>query len=145
MPPKMKPLYCLVHGDIEDYVFGIKYDKNTTVDELRDLIKDKLSPSLDHVSVKDLTIYQVSIDLTTQNPQRAALGNLNANIVNDLGGQELTPMDTLGEQFPEPANKHIHVIVEVPVFPGTAGKWILLLFIIFLSWGESRRILKKQV
>src|SRR3954467_9841816 len=111
MPPKKAPLYCLVHGDPEGSVFGIKYDKNTTVDELKDAIKVKLSPFLDGVSVKDLTLYQVNIDLNTQNPQRTAVTNPNANIVGDLGGQVLRPMDNIEEKFLTPAYGHIHVIV----------------------------------
>ncbi|CAI2194310.1 10630_t:CDS:1, partial [Funneliformis geosporum] len=54
--------------DPESSVFGIKYDKNTTVDEIRDAIKDKSSPILDDISVKDLTLYQVNINLAMQNP-----------------------------------------------------------------------------
>ncbi|CAG8568984.1 7693_t:CDS:2 [Acaulospora morrowiae] len=117
MPPKKAPIYCLVHGDPENSVFGIKYDKNTTVDELKDAIKVKLSPLLDGVSVKDLTLYQVNIDLNTQNLQRTALTNPNANIVGDMGGQVLRPMDNIEEKFPTPANGHIHVIVDVPAPP----------------------------
>ncbi|CAG8474991.1 4125_t:CDS:10 [Ambispora gerdemannii] len=66
------------------------------------------------------TLYQINIDLITQNPQRTVLGNPNADIVNDLGGQVLRPMDTIEEKFSAPANNHIHVTVEVPAFPDTA-------------------------
>jgi len=62
------PLYCLVSGDPEISVFGIKYDKNMTVDRFRDAIKNKLSPLLDGVAVKDLPLYQVDINLTMANP-----------------------------------------------------------------------------
>ena len=55
------------------------------------------------------------------NAQRAALSDPNTNIVNDLGGQLLSSLDTIEEKFPTLANKHIHVIIEV-----TAGVYCLL-------------------
>ncbi|CAG8443941.1 6463_t:CDS:2 [Acaulospora morrowiae] len=113
MPPKKALLFCLVHGDPESSAFGIKYDKIMTVDELKDVIKNRLYPLLDDVSVKDLTLYKVDINTTTQSPQRTTLNNPNYNIVNDLGGQMLSPMDTMEEKFPAPTKKHIHVIVDV--------------------------------
>src|SRR4051812_1952474 len=70
MPPKKAPLYCLVHGDPEGSVFGIKYDKNTTVDDLRKVIWKEEVEVPEHVKAKDLTLYQVNIDFNTQNPQR---------------------------------------------------------------------------
>ncbi|CAB4438598.1 unnamed protein product [Rhizophagus irregularis] len=115
MPPKKIPLFCLVHGNPETSAFGIKYDKNTTVDELKDAILIKKKNAFANIDSPDLTLYQVNIDLTTQNAQRTALGNPNVNIVNDLGGQVLSPVDTIEENFPAPTNKHIYVIVMVPV------------------------------
>ncbi|CAI2192417.1 16070_t:CDS:2 [Funneliformis geosporum] len=46
MPSKKTPIYCLLHRDPESSVFGIKYDKNTTVDEIRDAIKDKSNANI---------------------------------------------------------------------------------------------------
>ncbi|POG74844.1 hypothetical protein GLOIN_2v1770899 [Rhizophagus irregularis DAOM 181602=DAOM 197198] len=114
MPPKKAPIYCLVHGNPESSVFRIKYDKNMTIDELRKVIwKEKIEVP-EHVKAKDLILYQVDINLNTQNLKRTALGNQDANIVNDLGGQVLSPMDTIKEIFPVLANKHIYIIVCVP-------------------------------
>ncbi|PKC06418.1 hypothetical protein RhiirA5_482863 [Rhizophagus irregularis] len=110
MPPKKIPLFCLVHGNPETS----KYDKNTTVDELKDAILIKKKNAFANIDSPDLTLYQVNIDLTTQNAQRTAFGNPNVNIVNDLGGQVLSPVDTIEENFPAPTNKHIYVIVMVP-------------------------------
>ncbi|CAG8436529.1 6208_t:CDS:2 [Ambispora gerdemannii] len=115
MPPKKVPIYCLVHGDPEVSVFGIKYDKNTTVDDLRKVIWKEEVEVPEHVKAKDLTLYQVDIDLNTQNPQRTALTDPNANIANDLGGQLLMPTRKVEAIFTTaPADNHIHIIVEVP-------------------------------
>ncbi|CAB4399663.1 unnamed protein product [Rhizophagus irregularis] len=122
MPPKKTPIYCLVHRDPESSVFRIKYDKNTTIDELRKVIWNEEVEVPKHVKAKDLILYQVDIDLNTQNLKRTTLGNWDANIVNDLGGQVLSPMDTIEEIFPVLANKHIYVIVCVPDVAGTYGQ-----------------------
>src|SRR5438270_12390654 len=79
MPPKKASIYCLVHGDPEGSVFGVKYDKNTTVDDLRKVIWKEEVEVPKHVKAKDLTLYKVNIDLSLQNPQRTALTEPNAN------------------------------------------------------------------
>ncbi|CAG8486929.1 30764_t:CDS:2 [Gigaspora margarita] len=119
----MLPLYCLVHGDPVNSVFGIKYDKNMTVDELRSVIWEKVEAPK-HVKAKDLLLYQVNIDLTTQNPQRTFLSNPDANIVTDLGGQLLSPIE---EKFLAPVNKHVNIIIDLPTLP------CLLLVIIIIN------------
>ncbi|CAB4412951.1 unnamed protein product [Rhizophagus irregularis] len=119
MPPKKAPIYCLVNGDPENSVFGIKYDKNTTVDELKEIIYTKKKNAFADIDYPDLTLYKVNINLNTDNPQRTALTTPNATIVGDFGGQVLRPMDNIEEKFPTPANGHIHVIVDVPAVPAT--------------------------
>ncbi|GES93802.1 crinkler (CRN) family protein [Rhizophagus clarus] len=121
MPPKKAPIYCLVNGDPENSVFGIKYDKNTTVDELKEIIYTKKKNAFADIDYPDLTLYKVNINLNTDNPQRTALTTPNATIVGDFGGQVLRPMDNIEEKFPTPANGHIHVIVDVPAVPATIG------------------------
>ncbi|GET55338.1 uncharacterized protein OCT59_014370 [Rhizophagus irregularis] len=90
MPPKKAPIYCLVNGDPENSVFGIKYDKNTTVDELKEIIYTKKKNAFADIDYPDLTLYKV-----------------------------LRPMDNIEEKFPTPANGHIHIIVDVPAVPAT--------------------------
>ena len=126
MPPKKAPLFCFVRGDPETSVFAVNYNEVQTFCELREVIEQKIETP-GYVKAKDLILYQVDIDLTTQNPQRTALRNPNLNIVNDLGGQVLSSVDTIEEKFPRPANKHIHIIVNVPTLPA-AGKRTLLPF-----------------
>ncbi|CAB5371424.1 unnamed protein product [Rhizophagus irregularis] len=90
MPPKKAPIYCLVNGDPENSVFGIKYDKNTTVDELKEIIYTKKKNAFADIDYPDLTLYKV-----------------------------LRPMDNIEEKFPTPANGHIHIIIDVPAVPAT--------------------------
>ncbi|POG68145.1 hypothetical protein GLOIN_2v1639645 [Rhizophagus irregularis DAOM 181602=DAOM 197198] len=68
MPPKKAPIYCLVNGDPENSVFGIKYDKNTTVDELKEIIYTKKKNAFADIDYPDLTLYKVNINLNTDNP-----------------------------------------------------------------------------
>ncbi|CAB4480840.1 unnamed protein product [Rhizophagus irregularis] len=93
MPPKKAPIYCLVNGDPENSVFGIKYDKNTTVDELKEIIYTKKKNAFADIDYPDLTLYKV-----------------------------LRPMDNIEEKFPTPANGHIHIIIDVPAVPATIAR-----------------------
>ncbi|RIA93619.1 hypothetical protein C1645_735389 [Glomus cerebriforme] len=110
----MPNLYCLIHGNPELSLFRIKYDKNTIIADLKKVIWME-EVKVEQVKSKDLILYQVNIDLTTENLQRTALSNKNANIVNDLGGQVLRPIDNVEEKFSETDNKHINIIVDVPI------------------------------
>ncbi|RIB18744.1 hypothetical protein C2G38_2183725 [Gigaspora rosea] len=96
MPPKkvqLVQLCCLVHGDPEISVFSVKISKSEN---------------------------SVNVDLTTENPQRAALGDLNADITSVLGGQLLNPLESIEKKFPTLPSMHVHVIVELPASSNVA-------------------------
>ncbi|CAG8788931.1 6501_t:CDS:2, partial [Dentiscutata erythropus] len=86
MPPKKALLYCLLHGEPVKSCFGIKYDKNTTIDELRKVIWKQEVEGRGHVKPRNLDLYQL-----------------------------LYPTNNVEEKFPAPANDHIHIIIDVPV------------------------------
>ncbi|GES77054.1 hypothetical protein GLOIN_2v1639645 [Rhizophagus clarus] len=69
MPPKATPLFCLVHGDPETFVFGIKYDRNMTINELKEAILNRKKNTFVNIDSANLALYQVDIDLNTQNPR----------------------------------------------------------------------------
>ena len=102
---------CLTFGESENHAYQVTYNKDQTILELRNAISKTIKYEPNH----HLLLYKVDIDLTTTNAQRAALDNPNANIVNDLGGQKLKIVDKIEDKFPKPTNKHIHVIVKLPV------------------------------
>lgn len=116
-------LFCLVHGDPEDFAFGIKINKSEKVDELKKAIlplKGNTFAGIDHNNLK---LYNVNISLTSTNTQRSSLGDRNVNIVNTLGGQLMLPIIKLENVFTTPpADGYIHVIVEVSASLASTGK-----------------------
>ena len=53
-------LNCFVEGDQPDQTFPVKIPKTENVGILKDLIKEKKSPDLDHVSASKLKVFLVS-------------------------------------------------------------------------------------
>jgi len=100
-------LICLVVGDDPDRVFTVKIPKTENVSILKDMIKEKKAPHLDHVAASDLDLWQVSIpidDLETE------LRNIN------LGGyQKLSPPSKkLTTFFTDASDDCLHVIAKAP-------------------------------
>ena len=74
---------------------------------LRDLIKEKQSPRLNHVAAPCLTLWKVSLPVDAISPELT---------VDDVEApQELRPLKKLSSIFSEAlVNEHIHVLVQVP-------------------------------
>ncbi|GBC01787.1 hypothetical protein RclHR1_04330005 [Rhizophagus clarus] len=98
-------------GEPEDAAFLVKYDSNMNISELKDTIYNLRISSFSNTDSYRLALYQVNIDLTIPNLQRAALSSKNVDVVNDLGGQLLLPVDGVEEKFQDPPEKNIHLIV----------------------------------
>ncbi|CAG8698189.1 7875_t:CDS:2, partial [Acaulospora morrowiae] len=107
-------------GDPETSAFPVNYDENLTIGELKNVIFGKVGVFY-NVKAKDLTIYKVNIDLNSDNPQRTALSDQNADIEKDLNGQVLLPTRKVKEIFTEFSHDHIHIIVGVPEFSATSA------------------------
>ncbi|RIB21204.1 hypothetical protein C2G38_2177354 [Gigaspora rosea] len=102
----------------------LEISKSKNAGDLKRAIKKDSRPLLDKFATKDLKLWSINIDLTTENPQQAALGDLNANITSVLGGQLLDDsLKLIEEEFPTLPNKHAHVIVELPTSSNVANKW----------------------
>ncbi|CAG8711007.1 14801_t:CDS:2, partial [Gigaspora rosea] len=115
---------CLIHDDPEYSCFKVEISKSKNAGDLKRAIKKDSRPLLDKFATKDLKLWSINIDLTTENPQQAALGDLNANITSVLGGQLLDDsLKLIEEEFPTLPNKHAHVIVELPTSSNVANKW----------------------
>jgi hypothetical protein len=97
-------LNCFVLGDDPDRFFTVEILKNKNVSILKDLIKEKKAPHLDHVAASDLDLWQVSFpidDLHSMNPPTV--------------GPRLGSGELLLDVFPSELNiKLIHVTVCVP-------------------------------
>jgi len=111
-PLKMLPnsiqfcLNCFVEGDQPDQTFPVKIPKTENVGILKDLIKEKKSPDLDHVSASKLKVFLVSKsfpidDLASKQPP--------------IDGTLLKPNKTLSSLFASDLSEDdLHIWVKVP-------------------------------
>jgi hypothetical protein len=98
-------LNCFVVGDDPDRMFTVEVEKTKNVSILKDLIKEKKAPHLNHVAASDLDLWKVDVpidDLPTK------------NFLTD--GPKLGSGELLLDVFPSELNiRFIHVTVCVPV------------------------------
>ena len=98
-------LNCFVVGDDPDRMFTVKIPKTENVSILKDLIKEKKAPHLNHVAASDLDLWKVDVpidDLPTK------------NFLPD--GPKLRSRELLLDVFPSELDiGRIHVTVYVPV------------------------------
>jgi hypothetical protein len=84
-------------------VFTVEILKTKNVSILKDLIKEKQSPRLNHVVASELILSQVSLPLGSDLEE-----SLNV---------DLTPLDPflrLSQVFPRVEEEHVHIIVQAP-------------------------------
>jgi hypothetical protein len=109
----MTSLNCLILSDDPDRMFTVKTWKTDNVSTLKNHIKEKKAPRLDHIAASDLDLWQVSFpidDLETE------LRNF------DPAGCPKLPNKKVTTFFKNVVDDCLHVIVEAP---GTSRKYIL--------------------
>ncbi|CAI2194958.1 18663_t:CDS:2, partial [Funneliformis geosporum] len=99
--------------------FPVDIDTNKvkTIGHLKDAIKEKLHPKFENVTANDIKLWKVDISLEKENKKLELVNTkINVNIKNELGGEELPPLSKISKHFPsQPADEHIHIIVQRPV------------------------------
>jgi len=101
-------LNCLVLGHDTSRIFPIEIAERKTVGALKDAIKDKKRPALDHVPADTLLLWKVSIPVS-----RNLADNLSKFDFVDEGS--LLPTEELSEVFSDsPGRKCLHIVVRAP-------------------------------
>jgi hypothetical protein len=101
-------LNCFVLGDDPSKVFTVKILKTENVSILKDLIKEKQSPRLNHVVASDLILSQVSLPVDTITPELT---------VDDIEiCQELHSVKKISSIFGEALvdDEHVHILIQAP-------------------------------
>lgn len=107
-------LFCVVCPDVQPSkrIFQISIDKTEIVADLKDAIKLKSAPRLDHIDAVELELYKVSI------PDNNDLGQALDSLLFDGSENyvtELQPMTELSTLFPDGAKKeHLEIVVQKP-------------------------------
>jgi len=109
-------LYCFVFDDDPSQVFPVKIAITESVGTLKNAIKDKKKPALDHVAADSLTLWKVSIpvnDSFNQNVKKVELRDEEA----------LSPVDILSMVFfGQTEHGHLHIIVRSPPVSKSTGE-----------------------
>ena len=71
-------LNCLIHGEVQEMMFTVKIPKTENVSILKDLIKEKKAPHLNHVAASDLDLWMVDLLLDELGAEPVHV-NLNTN------------------------------------------------------------------
>ncbi|KAK2467220.1 hypothetical protein APHAL10511_000769 [Amanita phalloides] len=105
----MLSLNCFLLGCDSSEVFDVEILKTEKVSFLKDLIKQKQSPCLDHVATSKLTIWKVSLPVDAITPELT---------VDDIGGcQELHSVKRISLIFSDGEaleDEYVHILVQAP-------------------------------
>jgi hypothetical protein len=103
-------LNCLIHGEVQEKMFTLEIEKTKNVSILKDLIKEKKAPHLDHVAASDLQLWKVdlSLDELGEEPVHDNLDNYSSS--------KLSPPRRKLSFFFNGAldDEHLHIIAEAP-------------------------------
>src|SRR5258708_38146301 len=95
---------CFVLGGDSSEVFTVKILKTKNVSILKDLIKEKQSPRLNHVVASELILSQVSLPMDD-------------DLEESLKNVDLTPLKPLlplSQVFPRVEGDRLHIVVQAP-------------------------------
>ncbi|RHZ58297.1 hypothetical protein Glove_374g15 [Diversispora epigaea] len=108
-------LSCLVAGENPSNAFEVEIAKSKSISFLKEVIKEKKKNDFATFDADKLKLWKVDIPTENENEKLTAVQNINVNIKDDLGGEELKPLSKISKHFPtEPPEEHIHIIVRRP-------------------------------
>ena len=97
-------LNCYLLGDNVKRYFIVKIEEDETVSILKDLIKEKKAPHLDHVSASDLDIWKVDLPILNL---KKGLDEIELDDDNSLSQDQ-----RLSEVFSNLASGHVHIVIK---------------------------------
>jgi len=106
-------LNCFVLDDDEERVFPVKIPRNDNVGILKDEIKKKKAPHLDHVAASDLDLWKVCLpidDPASKEPQTGPPLRVNKRLSSLWDG--------------EPSDDDLHILVKAPEQLRPAGAFL---------------------
>ena len=107
-------LNCFVLGDKEDNVFTVEISKNKNVSILKDEVKKKKAPHLNHVAASDLELWEVSFPIDDHASKKSQTG------------PPLRPNKRLFSLWHgNPSDDDLHILVKAP---GTLQAFLFGLF-----------------
>jgi len=125
----MLSLNCFVLGGDSLEVFTVEILKTKNVSILKDLIKEKQSPRLNHVVASELILSQVS--LPVDDDLEESLKHV------DLA--PLKPLLLLSQVFPHVEENRLHIVVQAPTTGEPISVFLHVALMLFRGPGYQRR------
>ena len=104
----MVTLFCFIQGSTVDQPFLVHIDEGRSIDDLKKVVKKKLSPILDNLAAAELSLYSVSVPDEGDEELQRIIGRI------DSKNDRLSPHETVGQVFPSPIAGHIHLVIRTP-------------------------------
>ena len=112
-------LNCLIHGEVQEKMFIVTIPKAENVSILKDRIKEKMAPRLDHVAAPDLDLWMVDLHLDE-------LGAEPVHVNLDTYLKLSPPRKKLSSFFNGPVDDEcLHIIAKAPGTSHYSSSWNL--------------------
>ena len=105
----MLSLVCYLLGDNVKRYFIVKIEETETVSILKDLIKEKKAPHLDHLAASDLDVWKVNLPISNL---KQSLGKIELD-----DDSSLSQSHKLSQVFSTPLVselEHVHIVIKSP-------------------------------
>ena len=103
----MISLNCLIYGKVSEKMFIVKIDENESVYTLKELIKEKNAPHLDHLAPSDLDLWMLDLSLDE-------FGTKSVVVNLDTYTKLSPPRKNLSSFFNVMDDDHLHIIAKTP-------------------------------
>ncbi|RIB07752.1 hypothetical protein C2G38_405457 [Gigaspora rosea] len=113
-------VFCFVVGTEVESVFQVEGQAGMSISKLREVIYEKNKNYFKNFDANQLSLWKVDIPYDAENDKFVKLRTLESRshnediILQELEGQELTPIDDFGDIFAHSDLKNIHIIVQPP-------------------------------
>ena len=105
----MLSLTCYLLGDNVKQYFIVEIEESETVSILKDLIKEKKAPHLDHLAASDLDVWKVNLPISNL---KQSLGKIELD-----DDSSLSQSHKLSQVFSTPLVselEHVHIVIKSP-------------------------------
>ena len=125
-PAQLFSVNCLIVGDDRKKVFTVEVAKDKNVSILKDEIKKKKAPHLNHIAASDLELSRTSLTVNDKLKE----------VVKTTPFQPLDPVEPLLSLFQTLEERHLHVVVRAPT---KGNRHHLLFHISLMSFREGHQ------
>jgi hypothetical protein len=128
-PTHLLSLNCFVLGSDSSGIFTVKILKTENVSILKDLIKEKQSPRLNHVVASELILTQISLPVDDDLEESLKTVDL----------APLNPLLPLSRVFPRVEENRLHIVVQAPTTGEPISAFLHVALMSFRGPGYQRR------